>query len=380
MASAALRIMMVGDLVLDEPQPDRFFDDARPVLKSADVLIGHVEVPHTTRGKESVGDVPAPGSDPANLAALKNAGFHLASLAGNHVHDRGAEGIADTIATLKSHGIDTSGAGPTLADARKPAFFETKGRRVALLSYNCVGPRQGWASSSQSGCAHVRVISHYEMEAANPGGPPEAFTFPTPETIEAMQADIEAARRSADIAIVSLHKGLVHQPAKLAMYERPVARAAIDAGADIVFGHHAHILKGVEVWRGKPIFHGLGNFVTVTRALNIEGNDSPARRAWAIKRRELFGFAPLPDYPLYPFHPEARNAMIAVCDVDASGQVSPGFIPCWMQPSAAPLPLGRDAKGEEVAHYVEDVSKRAGLRTQFTWDGERVVFAEAPRI
>jgi poly-gamma-glutamate synthesis protein (capsule biosynthesis protein) len=375
----ALRIMMVGDLVLDEPRADRFFDEARSVLKTADVLIGHVEVPHTTRGKESVGDVPAPASDPANLAALRNAGFHLASLAGNHVHDRGAEGIADTVATLKSHGIVATGAGATLAEARKPAVIETNGRRVALLSYNCVGPRQGWAGASQAGCAYVRVISHYEMEAANPGGSPEAFTFPTPDSLEAMQADIEAARKSADIVIVSLHKGLVHQPAKLAMYERPVARAAIDAGADIVMGHHAHILKGVEVWRGKPIFHGLGNFVTVTRALNIEGNDSPARKAWAIKRREVFGFEPLPDYPLYPFHPEARNAMIAVCDVDATGAVSAGFIPCWMQPSAAPQPLKRDAKGEDVASYVEDISKRAGLKTQFAWEADRVVFTEAPR-
>jgi poly-gamma-glutamate synthesis protein (capsule biosynthesis protein) len=380
MASAPLRIMIVGDLVLDEPQADRFFDDARAILNTADVLIGHVEVPHTMRGKESVGDVPAPASDPANLAALKNAGFHLASLAGNHVHDRGTEGIADTIATLKQNGIAATGAGATLAEARKPAIIEKNGRRVALLSYNCVGPRQGWAGPSQAGCAYIRVISHYEMEAANPGGPPEAFTFPTPDSLEAMQADIAAAKRSADIVIVSLHKGLVHQPAKLAMYERPVARAAIDAGAEIVFGHHAHILKGVEVWRGKPIFHGLGNFVTVTRALNIEGNDNPARRAWAIKRREVFGFDPLTDYPLYPFHPEARNAMIAVCDVDGAGGVRAGFIPCWMQPSAAPLPLKRDARGEEVASYVEEISKRAGLETQFAWDGDCVTFDEALRI
>jgi poly-gamma-glutamate synthesis protein (capsule biosynthesis protein) len=379
MASAPLRIMMVGDLVLDEPQTDRFFDDARSVLKMADILIGHVEVPHTTRGKESVGDVPAPASDPANLTALKNAGFHLVSLAGNHVHDRGAEGIADTIATLGSHGIAATGAGASLAEARKPAVIEKNGRRIALLSYNCVGPKQGWAGPSQAGCAYVRIVSHYEMEAANPGGPPEAFTFPTPDSLEAMQADIETSKRSADIVIVSLHKGLVHQPAKLAMYERPVARAAIDAGADIVFGHHAHILKGVEVWRGKPIFHGLGNFVTVTRALNIEGNDSPARRAWAIKRREVFGFEPLADYPLYPFHPEARNAMIAVCDVDGAGGVSAGFIPCWMQPSAAPRPLKRDAKGEEVAGYIEAISQKAGLKTRFAWDGDRVTFFEAPR-
>jgi poly-gamma-glutamate synthesis protein (capsule biosynthesis protein) len=374
-----LRIMMVGDLVLDEPQADRFFESARATLKTADVLVGHVEVPHTRRGVESVGDVPAPASDPENLKALKSAGFHLASLAGNHVHDRGGEGIADTIAALAASGIATSGAGANLAEARRPALLEARGRRVALLSYNCVGPKQGWAGTKSAGCAYVRIVSHYEMEAANPGGPPDAFTFATPDTLEAMQADIEAARRTAEIIIVSLHKGLVHQPAKLAMYERPVARAAIDAGADIVFGHHAHILKGVETWRGKPIYHGLGNFVTVTKALNIEGNDSPARKAWAIKRREVFGFEPDPAYPLYPFHPEAKNAMIAVCDVGADGAVSAGFIPCWMEPSGAPRPLARNAQGEAVARYVEDISARAGLKTALAWDDGRVVFSEAKR-
>src|SRR6185295_13376313 len=99
MMEKPLRIMMVGDLVLDEPDADRFFDNARATLAQADVLLGHVEVPHTRRGVESVGDVPAPASDPDNLKALGRAGFKLASLAGNHVHDRGPEGIADTIAT-----------------------------------------------------------------------------------------------------------------------------------------------------------------------------------------------------------------------------------------------------------------------------------------
>jgi poly-gamma-glutamate capsule biosynthesis protein CapA/YwtB (metallophosphatase superfamily) len=378
MTADSLRIMMVGDLVLDEPQADRFFDAARQTLKTADVLIGHVEVPHTTRGVESVGDVPAPASDPENLAALKNAGFHMASLAGNHVHDRGAEGIADTVAMLNGHGIVTAGAGQTLGEARKAAVFAAKGRRVALLSYNCVGPRQGWAGANSAGCAYVRVISHYEMEAANPGGPPEAYTFATPDSLEAMEADIALARKSADVVIVSLHKGLVHQPAKLAMYERPVAKAAIDAGADIVFGHHPHILKGLEVWRGKPIFHGLGNFVTVTRALNIDGNDSPARKAWAIKRREVFGFEPDPEYPLYPFHPQAKNAMIAVCDVSANG-VSAGFIPCWMEPSASPRPLSRGEQAEKVAAYVESITAKAGLKTAFAWDGNVVRFSEGVR-
>ncbi len=368
----SLRIMMVGDLVLDEPDADRFFDLARPVLSGADVLAGHVEVPHTRRGVESVGDVPAPASDPDNLAALERAGFGLASLAGNHIHDRGADGIADTIATLAQHGVASAGAGADIAAARKPALIEAKGRRIAMLSYNCVGPKEGWATATRAGCAHVRVISHYEMENANPGGPPEVYTFPTPDTLEAMQADVEQARRDADIVIVNLHKGVVHTPAKIAMYERPVARAAIDAGADIVCGHHAHILRGIEIWRGKPIYHGLGNFVTVTRALSVEGNESPARKAWAIKRKEVFGFEPLPDYPLYPFHPEARNAMIATCDIDDAGNVSAGFIPCWMTPAGAPQPLGDDAAGRAVAQYVEDISRKAGLKTRFDWDNGQV--------
>ncbi|MEP7209515.1 MAG: CapA family protein [Alphaproteobacteria bacterium] len=370
----SLRIMMVGDLVLDEPQADRFFDLARPTLAQADLLIGHVEVPHTRRGVESLGDVPAPASDPDNLTALKTAGFHMASLAGNHIHDRGPDGIADTIATLKQNGVAAAGAGANLAEARKPAIVDMKGRRVALLSYNCVGPKEGWATATRAGCAYVRIISHYEMENANPGGPPEAYTFATPDTLEDMQADIAAARAAADIVVVGLHKGIVHTPAKLAMYERPVARAAIDAGADIVVGHHPHILHGVEVWRGKPIYHGLGNFVTVTRALSVEGNDSPARKAWAIKRREVFGFEPLPDYPLYPFHPEARNAMIAVCDVTAGGIITPSLIPCWMQPTGQPKPLGDSEQGRAVADYIADITRRAGLNATLSWAGDRLAF------
>lgn len=374
MAAKPLRIMLVGDLVLDEPEADRFFDLARATLKQCDVLIGHVETPHTTRGEEAKGDIPAPGADPENLKALKNAGFHMASLAGNHIHDRGAEGVADTRDGLAALGIAAAGAGKDIAEARKAAFVEAGGRRVALLSYNCVGPKMGWAGKAQAGCAYVRVVSHYEMEVANPGGPPETFTFPTPDTIEAMQADIAEAKRGADVVVVSLHKGLVHRPAKLAMYERLITKAAVEGGADIVFGHHAHILKGLEVYRGKPVFHGLGNFVTVTKALSVEDNPSPERRAWAVKRKEMFGFEPDPAYPLYPFHPEAKNALIAVCDVAVDGSVSAGFIPCWMEAPGCPRPLNR-SEGEKVKAYVEAITAKAGLKASFAWDGDVVRIA-----
>lgn len=374
---APFKLYMTGDLVLDEPNADFFFDPARAMLAEADVLIGHVEVPHTTRGTESIGDIPAPASDPENLRAVGRAGFHMASLAGNHIHDRGGEGIADTIANLSEQGVIAAGAGLTLAEARQPALTARAGKRIGLLSYNCVGPREGWAGPKNAGCAYLKIISHYEPEGANPGGPPKVYTFADPATVEAMQADIEALRTQVDVLVVALHKGVVHTPAHVAMYETAVSRASIDAGADIVIGHHAHITRGVEIWRGKPIFHGLGNFVTVTRALSVEGNESPERRAWAERRKVLFGFEPDPDYPLYPFHPESKNGMVAACHIAEDGTISPGFRPFWMLPTGQPQPLGNDVQGRAVADYIADITRRAGFKTRFEWDGDRVVFAAA---
>lgn len=365
-----MRLMIVGDLVLEEPGIAPLFDDVRAHLKLADVLIGHVETPHTTRGEECVGDVPSPGSPPENLRALAEANFTVASLAGNHVHDRGAEGIADTISHLRANGISSAGAGEDLAAARAPA----RRGRVAVLSYNCVGPCTGWAGAARAGCAYIKVTSDYEPQGISPSGLPNAPMFSDPDSVSAMAADVAAAKASGALVIVYFHKGLVHTPAKLAMYERPLAQRAIDAGADIVAGSHAHILRGVEMYRGKPIFHGLGNFVTVTRALNTEGNDHPVRLAWAKKRRALFGFEPDPEYPLYPFHPESKHLMVADCVVRADGAISAGFTPGWMQKDGAPLPLGNCRQGRAVLDYIIRITREAGLDTAFSWEGDRVVF------
>ncbi|MEJ2110973.1 MAG: CapA family protein [Acidobacteriota bacterium] len=369
---ATLKLMLVGDLILDEPDPDTFFEPARSTLQQADVLIGHVEVPHTDRGSENAFDIPAPPSDPNNLAALKRAGFHIATLAGNHMFDAGPAGIEDTVATRRRMGSDTAGAGMHLAEARKPAIVERKGLSVGTLSYNCVGPKESWANEKKAGCAYVHVITHYELDHATPGGPPRIYTFSEPDTMNAMLADIESLRPDVDVLVVALHKGIGHTPAVLAMYERPLAKAAIDAGADIVVGHHAHIVRGIEMYKGRPIYHGLGNFVTVTRALNIESNTSPKRLEWARRRRELFGFEPDPDYPTYPFHPEARNAMIAVCEVRKKGIHKAGFIPCRVNAKGQPEICGRDERGRAVASYIEQISRKASLSTAFEWDGSRV--------
>ena len=370
-------LLATGDIILDEPEPDALFEASRALLAAADLVVGHVEVPFTLRSDSGEAN-PNPGRDPEKLGALARAGFSVATLAANHLYDQGRAGVEDTLGSLRRHGITPAGAGMNLAEARCPAVLERGGARVGVVSFNCVGPRETWASETKAGCAYVEVVTHYELDHATPGAPPSRIlSFPVPATLEAMQKDIARAREGADVVVVALHKGLIHTPARLAMYERPIAHAAIDAGADLVISHHAHILRGVEVYRDRPIFHGLGNFVTVTRVLNLSGNPNPAMLEWARRRRELFGFEPDPATPTYPFHPESRNAMVASCTFGPSGLRSAGFVPCWIEADGSPRPLTAPEAGDRVVGYIRDITAAAGLRAEFEWEDGRVVFWRA---
>jgi poly-gamma-glutamate capsule biosynthesis protein CapA/YwtB (metallophosphatase superfamily) len=352
---AALDLTFTGDLVLDEPDPDYWLAGIAPSLRAADLAIGHLEVPHSRRGVELTGDVPAPGADPAHLQALARAHLAAVSLAGNHIADLGAAGIADTCMELDRLRIAHTGAGATLAAARKPVQLEAGKRRVAFLSYNCVGPENAWATADRAGCAYVRI----EPRDGGTIAPSAKLERIDPASLASLERDIQTARADAELVIVAFHKGIVHTPAVLAPYERPLAQAAIDAGCDIVIGHHAHIVRGIELYRGKPIFHGLGNGCVVTRALS-PSQSHPARAAWARKRRELFGFEPDPAYELAPFHPEAVNAMLGRVRWHADNRLEVGFTPVYVEPPGRPV-LARATRADRVIEYLERITRDAGL-------------------
>lgn len=355
MTRRTLDLALLGDIILDAPDPDHWLSGIAPVTCAADLAIGHLEVPHTRRGEELHGDVPAPGADPDHLDALARAGVHAVSMAGNHIADRGAEGIADTIERLDALGIAHAGAGPTLTEAERPAIVERAGWTVALLSYNCVGPEIGWATDTRAGSAYLNV-------RAADGGPcrPQADLMEAdPASLALMAAQVAATRRSADLVVVALHKGITHRPAALAPYERAVAHAAVDAGADVVAGHHAHIARGIEFHRGRPIFHGLGNGVVVTTALS-PGQDHAARAEWVERRRRMFGFEPDHAYPLAPFHPEAVNGLIGRVRRHPDGRLEAGFTPTWSEPPGRPV-LATGPRAEEVAAYLRRIGEEAGL-------------------
>jgi len=357
---AACEILLLGDLILDVPQPDHWLSAIAPITRAGDVVIGHLEVPYTTSVEEMPGDVPAPGANPAHLDALARAGITAVSMAGNHMMDCGVPGLAETIAGLQRNHIAHAGAGMTLNAARAPALIPAGGRTIALLSYNCVGPELCWAAADQPGCAYVNVIA----TDGGPSRPQATLRDIDPASLSAMESDIAAAKAQANLVIVALHKGITHVPAALADYERPLALAAIRAGADVIAGHHAHITRGIELIDGKPVFHGLGNGCVVTHAL-APAQDHPARAEWAARRQRLFGFVPDPAYLLAPFHPEAVNGMIARLIWHEDGSLSAGIAPIWFEPPGRPVPAGPRAAA--VADYIADIGVRAGLeRVAFT--------------
>jgi poly-gamma-glutamate synthesis protein (capsule biosynthesis protein) len=347
--------VLAGDLVLDEPDPGYWLSGIAPALHAADLAVGHLEVPHTDCVDEAGGDVPSPGAPPENLAALADAGFAMVSLAGNHIADCGAQGIADTIAGLDAVGIAHAGAGLDLTAARRPAVMTVSGRSVALLSYNCVGPQFGWAGRARAGCAYLPLIAR----DGEPVTPRSEIAIIAAEAYAILAEDIAAARSEADVVLVAMHKGRVHTPAMLEPYERPLAQTAIELGADAVIGHHAHIARGIEFHRGKPIFHGLGNGCVVTRALS-PAQDHPARREWAERRKQLFGFEPDPEYTLAPFHPDAKLAMLGRLEILADRTLRASVVPVWVEPPGRPVMAGGE-RAREICRYLEDITSAGGL-------------------
>jgi hypothetical protein len=370
MTADTLTMFCVGDLVVGS-DADKYFDFVRPVLKTGDIVLGQLEHPYTTRHPEAV----ASERDPENLKSLISAGFNVLTLAGNHLADVSIFGIEDTIGWLKENNVSYVGAGMNISEARRPVVIERKGTRFGFLDYNCVGPKETWASQEKAGCAYVKIITHYELDYATPGGPPNIYTWAEPETLNNMIDDIRNLRPQCDVLIVSLHKGIGHVPIKLAAYEQQVSYAAIDAGADVIVGHHAHILRGIELYKGKVIFHGLCNLVTYRPGLAPKANEDP--NSWARRRREIFGFEPDPEYPTYPFHPEAKNTIIGKCLIKDKKIVQTSYLPCFVNKQGQPEVLKRDARGEAVFEYMNKITQGAGLNAKYEWkDDEVLIYAE----
>ena len=363
-----LSICCVGDLILDEPGPIApYFDDCREVLKAQDILIGHVETPHTTRNLPSCIDIQAPPSKPEHLEPLRAVGFDVATVAGNHLYDCGPYGVIDTVEKLKKLGIQPVGGGANIAEAKKPAILEKNRLKVGVLSYNATGPKLGWAMSQKPGANYVSVETSYVPARDMPGCPAKVYTFLWPESLKQFQEEVSALRQQVDLVVVCLHKGNGGDHPRLDTYEQPLCYAAIDAGADIIFAHHHHVLKGVELYKDRPIYHGLGNFVCVTYAMTAGHNNTPEMIAYLKQRaREGRGDGHY-EVEFYPWSQVSRYTMIAKVLVDENGIVESGFIPCYIEKSGNVTVKNRVNGGQEVLDFVIKQTEGAHLGVSFEW-------------
>jgi poly-gamma-glutamate capsule biosynthesis protein CapA/YwtB (metallophosphatase superfamily) len=275
-ATPSIRLFVVGDLGIHRENPDSIFASVRPFLEQATILIGNSEYPLTDRGQPWPGKrEPIRRTDPRIAQVLHGAGFTAVSLSNNHAMDYGVEGIHQTMEVLDASGVAHAGAGRTDKEAHTPIIIEKEGVRIALLSYTSVFFPGYSATETRSGIATVRVETQYRptpWSLDTPGVPLAAITIPDPGNVLTMTQDVKLARATADVVIVSWHWGIPITAGHRGVlsYQQELGHAAIDAGADLVFGHHPHVLQGIEKYHGRVIFHSLSHFAMDAPRVHVE--------------------------------------------------------------------------------------------------------------
>lgn len=366
----SVEILATGDLGPCRSDPDSIFSQVAQRLHRADVVLGQLEPVLTTRGTRAPQARLAMRSAPSTARAIRAAGFDVVSFASNHCMDWGAEGLLDTVRALQASDLLVIGAGANIQAARRPVAIRHSHGHVAFLAYNSILPMGYWAESNRAGCAPLRAFTHYEqIEHDQPGTPCRVRSHPHAEDVANMAADIATARRNAEVVIVSVHWGIHFVPATIAEYQRDLARAAIDAGADAVIGHHPHVLKGVEVYKGKVIFYSLGNFA-IDPPTSFQSNLTASRA-----HREIAALNPTwkgDDTKL--ILPESCKALVAKLIVERGAVTSVSALPVHIDDDSQPVFLSRDdARFHELADYMASITQSQGLKGELAISGNELL-------
>jgi poly-gamma-glutamate synthesis protein (capsule biosynthesis protein) len=370
--SEEVLIYAVGDVAPSRAEPDTLFANVSSQLREADIAFCQLEINITERGERLPQVRHTDRTHPGAAHALKNAGFSVVSCAGNHCMDWGRDGLFDTLDALKAAKLDVVGAGANIAEARKPVIVNTKGQRIAFLAYSSILPMGWWAEDKRPGCAPMRAWTLYEqIEHDQPGTPARIHTFANRDDLAALQDDIRKAKTQADVVIVSLHWGIHFVPAVIADYQKEVGCAAIDAGADVILGHHAHILKGVDTYKGKAIIYSLCNFAV----------DLPMTPEHAQSKgfREIQKLHPrwIPDFEsTYNFPDDARRTVVAKLIVRNGQLQRVALLPAYVNRQSQPTILqAADPLFAEVTEYLREMTAEAGLNGRYDQQGDELVIA-----
>lgn len=275
----SVTLLLLGDVSPEQrADPVTSLANVRAVLQQADLAYGNLEgLLVKSEGPDK--DIPDKSGwqhiGPEAVKVLKAGNIPVVGVANNVAY--GPANIMKSLAVLDANGILHTGAGANIDAAHRPAIIERKGVKFGFLQYTAkwYDEDQQIATASSAGVARLKSVDGKTVD---------------PVDLDRMREDIRKLRPLVDVLIVSSHNrdGLgrtnsaatpsdrgrggpesLTAPIPLGPnfsqgepYERQLAHAAIDAGADIVYGHGSHVVKGVEVYEGKPILYCLGNFVT----------------------------------------------------------------------------------------------------------------------
>lgn len=294
------RLSFVGDLflsgdldALDAAARDAFFDDLAPVLRGSGIVFGNFEGVALDERPLLPPDKIRMPVHPAWLPTLRKAGFNVLSLSNNHVFDFGRTAFEASRARLRAAGFQVFGAGVDVAEAAASTTAEVDGLRVGFIGLTCDS-------------------THPARDA---GG--VVLSLQSPDVL----ARVTAARKGCDLLVVSVHWGDEHvawpSPGQVRM-----ARQLVEAGADVVAGHHAHVLQGCERYRHGVIAYGLGG-------ITIAGLQQ--RVVWQGVAQD------------YRFLPEPRHRRTAVMTVavEAGRVVGASLDEVRIAADGRPAPTGR---------------------------------------
>jgi poly-gamma-glutamate capsule biosynthesis protein CapA/YwtB (metallophosphatase superfamily) len=260
-------LMLTGDInLMNVTDPQVPFAQVKDTLRQADVLFGNLECCFYEPAAGHSLDREGFHAPLASAQALVIGGFRAVGNANNVNY--GEEAIRSSLRRLDSIGVPYTGAGLDRDAARAPAIVAHEGLRFGFLQRTSVYWATGHEATENSpGVAVLTGRTAYEPmlqtrragvpPANRPGLPPAILTWADSRSLAEFTGDLRALRTRADVVVASHHWGLAEE---VLDYQVEIAHAAIDAGADVVMGHGPHYACAVEMYRGTPIFYGLGSF------------------------------------------------------------------------------------------------------------------------
>ncbi len=256
----------MGDTNLQgRDNPPDAYRHVRDTLLAADMRFANLEVALAGHSRDPrVDDIPHKRwihSEPDQVSALTSVNMSGVGVANNVNYPWQA--VMRSLAVLDAAGVPHVGGGSNIDAAHEPLIVERKGTKVGFLQYAAtVFPFNHAATEDRPGIAEIKIKTAYQPppNLDKPGQPPIVLTWPDEASLARMQSDISTLAGIVDVVIVSYHWG-VSNTLEPVSYQSEVGRAAIDSGADVVFGHGPHKYQKIEIHKDRPIFHSLGQFV-----------------------------------------------------------------------------------------------------------------------